>query len=158
MDELMLVAATPFKRNNKKSMSIKDFEFVLSFDMKWMAPDAASKIRDKAIGAHLLKFEGAELIPAFDISKIEIPHGFKPSGSLFQERSIIEDIIAMIVASCGKNTKDTIVMINKKQEGLGDLVDIEVAGLLVAREIGCNIDSIYDRVFDKVFRTGEKST
>jgi hypothetical protein len=49
-------------------------------------------------------------------------------------------------------------MINKKQEELGDLVDIEVAGLLVAREIGCNIDSIYDRVFDKVFGTGEKST
>lgn len=85
MDELMLVAATPFKRNNKSSLSIKDFEFVLSFDMKWMAPDAASKIRDKAIGAQLLRFEGSELIPAFDISKIEIPHGFKPSASLFRK-------------------------------------------------------------------------
>nr|WP_321497756.1 DUF2240 family protein [uncultured Methanolobus sp.] len=158
MDELMLVAATPFKRNNKKSLSIKDFEFVLSFDLKWMAPDAASKIRDKAIVAQLLRFEGAELTPVFDISKIEIPHGFKPSGSLFQERSIIEDIIAMIVAGCGKNTKETIVMINNKQEELGDLIDIEIAGLLVAREMGCNIDQIYDRVCSKVLGTGERPT
>jgi hypothetical protein len=158
MDELMLVAATPFKRNNKKSLSIKDFEFVLSFDLKWMAPDAASRIRDKAIGAQLLRFEGVELVSAFDISKIEIPHGFKPSDSLFQERAIIEDIIAMIVASCGKNTKDTIVMINKKQEELDDLIDIEIAGLLVARELGCKIDSIYDRVYSKVLGAGEEST
>ncbi|MBP1910182.1 DUF2240 family protein [Methanolobus bombayensis] len=158
MDELMLVAATPFKRNNKRSLPIKDFEFVLSFDLKWMAPDAASKIRDKAIGAQLLRFEGSELIPAFDIEKIDIPPGFKPSPSLFQERSLIEDIIAIIVARCGKNTKDVIVLINNKQEEFDDLVDIEIAGLLVAKDLGCDINPIYDRVYERVFRTEEKPT
>jgi Uncharacterized protein conserved in archaea len=158
MDELMLVAATPFKRNNKNSLSIKDFEFVLSFDLKWMAPDVASKVRDRAIGAHLLKFSGAELVPNFDISKIEIPHGFKPSESIFKERSTIEDIIAMIVANCGKNARDTTALINKKQEQFDDLVDIEVAGLLTAKDLGCDIDPIYDKVYCKVFSKNENST
>ncbi|SFM59632.1 DUF2240 family protein [Methanolobus profundi] len=158
MDELMLVAATPFKRNNKNSLSIKDFEFVLSFDLKWMAPDVASKIRDRAIGSQLLKFQGAELIPNFDISNIEIPHGFKPSESIFKERSAIEDIIALIVANCGKSARDTTALINKKQEQLDDLVDIEVAGLLTARELGCDIDLIYDRIHNKVFSKQEMST
>ncbi len=158
MDELMLVAATPFKRNNKNTLSIKDFEFVLSFDLKWMAPDLASKVRDKAIGARLLKFSGAELVLNFDISKIEIPHGFKPSESLFKERSVIEDIIALIVANCGKNARDTTALINKKQEQFEDLVDIEVAGLLTAKELGCDIDAIYDKVYSKVFSKDDKPT
>jgi hypothetical protein len=155
MDELMLVAATPFKRNNKNSLSIKDFEFALSFDLKWMAPDVASKIRDRAIGARLLKFKEAELVPNFDIDKIEIPHGFKPSESIFMERSTIEDIISLIVANCGKSARDTTALINKKQEQLEDLVDIEVAGLLTAKELGCDISPIYDKVYSNVFSNGE---
>ena len=158
MDELMLVAATPFKRNNKSSLPIKDFEFVLSFDLKWMAPDAASKLRDKAISSKLLKFQGTELVPNFDISKVEIPHGFKPSESVFKERAIIEDIVSMMVARCGKGARESIAMINRKQEELDDLVDIEVAGLLVAREMGCDISPMYDRVYNKVFNIPEKST
>jgi hypothetical protein len=151
MDELMLVTATPFKRNNKDSLSIKDFEFALSFDLKWMAPDLASKIRDRAIGANLLKFDGKGLVPNFDIRKIDVPHGFRPSDSIFTERSVIEDIIALIVANCGKNAREVTALINSKQEQLGDLVDIEVAGLLTAKETGCNIESLYERVYGNVF-------
>lgn len=158
MDELMLVAATPFKRNNKTSLSIKDFEFVLSFDLKWMAPDVASKIRDRAIASQLLKFQGPKLTPNFDITTIEIPHGFKPSESIFKERSVIEDIISLIVANCGKSARDTTALINKKQEQLDDLVDIEIAGLLTAKELGCDISTIYDRVYNKVFSKDEIST
>ncbi len=158
MDELKLVAATPFKRNNKDSLSIKDFEFVLSFDLKWMAPDAASKIRDRAIGAQMLRFEGTQLVPAFDIDDIEIPHGFKPSEAILRERSTIEDIIALIVANCGKNSREATAMINQKQESLDDLVDIEVAGLLTAKEMGCDISAIYDIVYNKIFSKNEKST
>ncbi|MDY0387810.1 MAG: DUF2240 family protein [Methanolobus sp.] len=158
MDELMLVAATPFKRNNKNSLSIKDFEFVLSFDLKWMAPDLASKLRDRAIAAQLLEFSGTELTPNFDLNAIEIPHGFKPPESIFKERSTIEDIIALIVANCGKSTRDTTALINKKQERFDDLIDIEVAGLLTAKELGCDIEAIYDKVYQNVFSNDQKST
>ena len=158
MDELILVAATPFKRSNKGSLSIKDFEFFLSFDLKWMAPDLASKLRDRAIEAHLLKLEGSELVPVFDISKVEIPHGFKPDVSMLKERSVIEDIISTIVANSDLSLRDTTALINKRQEQLGELVDIEVAGLLTAKELGCNIDTLYKRVCDMVFGRDDKTT
>ncbi|MCD4801027.1 MAG: DUF2240 family protein, partial [Methanococcoides sp.] len=47
MDELSLVVASPFKKNATSSLSIKDFEFSLSFDLKWMSPAQASKVRDQ---------------------------------------------------------------------------------------------------------------
>ncbi|NYT19735.1 MAG: DUF2240 family protein, partial [Methanosarcinales archaeon] len=62
MDELSLVVASPFKKNATSSLSIKDFEFALSFDLKWMSPAQASKVRDQAIMFSLLKFENGELV------------------------------------------------------------------------------------------------
>ncbi|TGC11455.1 DUF2240 family protein [Methanolobus halotolerans] len=151
MDELTLVVATPFKKKATSSLSIKDFEFALSFDLKWMAPDLASRIRDKAIRSRLLRLEGNRLIPAFAIEKIELPQGFKPSGNIFSEKTPIEELITMIAAKTGKTEKEAIAEINTHQERLGDLVDIEITALVVAKEKGCDIESIYQKLYDKVF-------
>jgi len=149
MDELKLVVATPFKKKATSSLSIKDFEFALSFDLKWMAPDLASKVRDKAISSRLLRLEGDRLIPSFAVDKIEIPHGFRPSGNVFAEKSPIEELITMISAKSGKSEKETIAGINTLQEHFGDLVDIEIAALILAKEKGCDIEGIYQKVYDK---------
>lgn len=149
MDELTLVVATPFKKNSSKLLSIKDFEFSLSFDLKWMSPDLATNIRDKAIASRLLKFEGDKLTPDFDIDKLEIPNGFKPSETIFLEKGDIEDMISMIAAKASITEKEVIVAINNKQEQLSDLVSIEIAGLIVAREMKCDVGDFYERVYDK---------
>ena len=150
MDELTLVVATPFKKKATSTLSIKDFEFALSFDLKWMAPDLASKVRDKAISSGLLKLEEDKLVPAFALGKIELPHGFKPSGNIFAEKTPIEELIAMITAKDGTSEKETIAEINSFQERLADLVDIEIAALVIARNKGCDVESVYNKVYDKV--------
>jgi len=150
MDELTLVIATPFKKSSSKLLSIKDFEFALSFDLQWMSPDSAIKIRDKAIASRLLKFEGDKLTPVFDIDKIELPNGFKPSESLFFDKSDIEDLISTIAAKASITEKEAIVAINHKQEYFSDLVTIEVAGLIVAREMKCDVGDLYERVYEKL--------
>lgn len=152
-DELKLVVATPFKKKAATSLSIKDFEFALSFDLKWMAPPLASKARDKAIASGLLKLEGNKLIPTFETAQVELPNGFKPSSNLLTERTILEEIISMIATVTGKSEKDAIALINNRQEQLGDLVDIEVAGLIVAKDAGCDTTAIYEKVYAKVFHT-----
>ena len=151
MDELTLVVATPFKKSASPLLSIKDFEFALSFDLKWMSPDLASKVRDKAIRSRLLKFEGDKLAPDFNIDRIEIPHGFKPTGDIFAEKGELEEIIQRIAAKTAMTEKDVIVAINKRQEQLEDLVNIEIAGLLVAREKGCDTDDLYERIYERFF-------
>ena len=151
MDELTLVVATPFKKKATSSLSIKDFEFALSFVLKWMAPDLASKVRDKAIRSRLLGLEGDRLVPTFAVEKVELPQGFKPSGNLFAEKTSIEELISMIATKTGKSEKEAIVEINRLQERLGDLVEIEIAALIVAREKGCDVEDIYQKIYDKVF-------
>lgn len=145
-----MVVATPFKKKATSSLSIKDFEFALSFDLKWMAPGLASKVRDKAISSRLLRLEGDKLVPAFAVEKIELPHGFKPSGNILAEKTPIEELITMIAAKTGKGEKEAIVEINSLQERLGDLVEIEIAALIVARDKGCDVESIYQKIYDKL--------
>jgi hypothetical protein len=150
-DELKLVVATPFKKKAATSLSIKDFEFALSFDLKWMAPALASKARDRAISTGLLRLEGNRLVPTFDVAQTDMPNGFKPSGNLFAEKTVIEEIISMISARTGKSGKEVIALVNNKQEQLGDLVDIEIAGLIVAKDRGCDTGGIYEKVYLKTF-------
>ncbi|MDO9517865.1 MAG: DUF2240 family protein [Methanosarcinaceae archaeon] len=152
VNELTLVVAAPFKKNAAPLLSMRDFEFALSFDLKWMSPDEASKVRDLAIKSRLLTLVDGMLKPVFDLDATEIPHGFKPEVDLFKEKTLLENIMEHISATTAMGLRDIAIRINTKQEQLSDLVEIEVAALLVAREMGCDIDTFYDQVHDTVVR------
>ncbi|MBW6470615.1 MAG: DUF2240 family protein [Methanosarcinaceae archaeon] len=152
MNELILVVAAPFKKNAAFLLSMRDFEFALSFDLKWMSPDEASKVRDLAIRSRLLTLVDGMLKPVFDLDATEIPHGFKPEVDLFKEKTLLENIMEHISTTTGMGLQDIAIRINTKQEQLSDLVEIEVAALLVAREMGCDIDPFYEQVHDAVVR------
>jgi hypothetical protein len=49
------------------------------------------------------------------------------------------------------DNRNVAALISRKQEKLGDMVEIEVAALLVAREIGCDINKIYPKVLADMF-------
>lgn len=151
MDEFLYVVAAPFKQHAANFISIRDFEFTLSFGLKWMSPENASKVRDAALGLKILELNDNKLVPAFDVDKIEIPHGFRPSESIFHEKPLIEQIMAMIAACSGMDNRNVAALISRKQESLGDMVDIEVAALVVAKEIGCDISKIYPKVMAGMF-------
>lgn len=152
VNELTLVVAAPFLKNATSSLSMRDFEFSLSFDFKWMSPDEASKIRDLGIKSRLLTLDGGALKPVFDLESIDMPHGFKPDVDLFKEKTLLENIMDDVSATTGMSLRDIAVKINAKQEQLSDLVDIEVAALLVAKELGYDIEPFYGPVHDVVFR------
>lgn len=152
VNELTLVVAAPFLKNATSSLSMRDFEFSLSFDFKWMSPDEASKIRDLGIKSRLLTLDGGALKPVFDLESIDMPHGFKPDVDLFKEKTLLENIMDDVSTTTGMSLRDIAVKINAKQEQLSDLVDIEVAALLVAKELGCDIEPFYGPVHDVVFR------
>lgn len=150
-NELTLVVAAPFLKNAATSLSMRDFEFALSFDFKWMSPDEASKVRDLAIKSRLLKLEGVDLKPVFDLDTIDMPHGFKPDVDLFKEKTLLENIMDHISTTTGMGLRDIAAKINIKQEQLSDLVNIEIAALLVAKEVGCDIEPFYEQVHNFVF-------
>lgn len=154
VNELKLVVAAPFKQNATASLSMRDFEFSLSFDLKWMSPDEASKVRDLGIKSRLLILDDGALKPVFDLDAIDMPHGFKPDIDLFKEKTLLENIMDYVSTTTGMGLRDIAARINAKQEQLSDLVEIEVAALLVANEEGCDIGQFYGRVHDVVFNRG----
>jgi hypothetical protein len=132
----------PFKR--KGTEVLKDMEFVmaLSMDLKWFTPEQAKSVLAEAQISGLLKRDGDLLRPSFDISKIEIPSGFKPQTVAIEKKTVFERVIERIIINTGIEKRKVVSMINKKQEELSKQVVIEVSAILVAIENAVLVDDL----------------
>jgi hypothetical protein len=137
----------PFKRKGKDVMKDTEFILALSLDLKWFNPEQAKIILSDAQKSGLLKREGELLRPSFDISRIEIPSGFKPEPVSLVKKSIFDRIIDRIIVGTGIEKRKVIAMINKKQEELSKQVEIEVSAILVAVENGVMVDDLIDEEY-----------
>jgi hypothetical protein len=159
LKELKLVVSTPFKKNLAVSLSEKDFEFSLAFDLKWFSPKIASKVKDRALEVGLLNLKHGALIPAFDVESIRLPHAFKPPENFLESHESIgekysapkeeisfEHVLEFISADTGVNRQKLVSEINSMQERLFYLVDIRIVALFVARKLGCDIDPIFGKI------------
>lgn len=161
MEELKNVVSAPFKKNLAPSLTEKDFEFSLAFDLKWFSPKTASEVKARALEAGLLSLKDGVIIPCFDIESVRLPHAFKPpenflelneksrkSGSAGRHREEIsfDQVLDFISADTGVNRQRLVSDINSMQDQLFYLVDIRVVALIVAKKFGCNIERIFDKV------------
>lgn len=159
MEELKFVVSIPFKKNLAVSLSEKDFEFSLAFDLKWFSPKIASKVKDRALEVGLLSLKDGALIPAFDVESVRLPHAFKPSENFLEsqenskgkpsslkEEISFEQVLEFISADTGVNRQRLVSEINSMQERLSYLVDIRIVALFVARKFGCDIEAIFGKV------------
>ena len=62
MEELKNVVSAPFKKNLAASLSEKDFEFSLAFDLKWFSPKTVSEVKARALEAGLLSLKDGVII------------------------------------------------------------------------------------------------
>ncbi len=163
MEELKRVVSVPFKKNLVSSLSVKDFEFSLAFDLKWFSPKTASKVKDRALEAGILSLKDSVLVPGFDIESIRIPHAYKPPENFLEGQensgkkppSIREDIsfeqiLEFISADTGTNRQRLVSEINSMQERLFYLVDIRIVALIVAKKFGCDVEAVFDKVSKSV--------
>lgn len=146
MNELLLVTAAPFKHHATNTLSIKDFDFSLSFDLKWMSPEDASKVRNNALTAGLIEIKDNKIIPTFNPNTVQIQAGFHPSGTVLEQQSLLDVIMQEISACSGKTNRNIAALISNKQELLANMVDIEIVALIIAKEIGCDINGVYQKV------------
>jgi hypothetical protein len=159
MEELKHVVSIPFKKNLAVSLSEKDFEFSLAFDLKWFSPKTASKVKERALEVGLLSLKDGALIPGFDVDSVRLPHAFKPSenflesqenpgkkSSSLKEEISFEQILEFISADTGVNRQRLVSEINSMQDRLSYLVDIRIVALVAARKFGCDIEAIFGKV------------
>lgn len=146
MTDLIYTVSVPFKRKGKDSLKESEFVLALSFDLNWFSPDQAKKVLLEAEKAGLIKREGDIIHPAFDLSSVDPPNGFKP-GVFEEERSIFDRIIERITMETGMDKRKVIALINKKRDELSKLVEIEVSAILVALELGVPMDNLIDEEY-----------
>ncbi|TFH03653.1 MAG: DUF2240 family protein [Methanosarcina sp.] len=163
MEELKRVVSAPFKKNLAGSLSEKDFEFSLAFDLKWFSPKIASEVKSRALEAGLLSLKDGALLPCFDVESVRLPHAFKPpedfleliekpgkpdnsSAGRHREEISFEQILDFVSADTGVNRQRLVSEINSMQDRLVYLVDIRIVALIVARKLGCDIEGILGKV------------
>jgi hypothetical protein len=147
MSELTYTVSMPFKIKGKEVLKDMEFVMALSMDLKWFTPEQAKSVMAEAHMSGLLKREGDLIRPSFDISKIEIPSGFKPGSVAIEKKTIFEKIIERIITSTGIEKRKVVSMINKKQEELSKQTVIEVSAILVAIENGVLVDDLIDEEY-----------
>lgn len=145
--DLTYTISMPFLRKGKDALKDSEFVLALSIDLKWFNPAQAKNVLKDAENSGLLKREGELVSPAFDISKIEIPPGFRPEPGIFEKKSIFDRIIDRIILKTGVEKRKVIALINKKHEELAKQVLIEVSAILVALEHGIMVDDLIDEEY-----------
>ncbi|HHV25119.1 MAG TPA: DUF2240 family protein [Methanosarcina sp.] len=162
MEELKRVISVPFKKTLAASLSEKDFEYSLAFDLKWFSPKTASKVKEKALEADFLSLKAGVLVPCFDVESVRVPHSFKPSEDFLKnmessrgkasgkEEISFEQVLEFISADSGLSRQKLVSEINSMQDRLSYLVDIRVVALIVAKKFGCNIEAIFGKVAGSV--------
>jgi hypothetical protein len=145
--DLTYTVSMPFLRKGKDALKDSEFVLALSIDLKWFNPEQAKNVLKDAEKSGLLKREGELVRPAFDISGVEIPSGFRPEPGIFEKKTIFDRIIDRIILKTGIEKRRVIALINKKQEELGKQVLIEVSAILIALEHGIMVDDLIDEEY-----------
>jgi len=158
MEELKRVVSVPFKNTLTASLSEKDFEYSLAFDLKWFSPKIASKVKERALETGLLSLKAGVLVPGFDVESIRVPHAFKPSENFLEnqkdsagktpvkEEISFEQVLEFVSADSGVNRQKLVSEINSMQDRLSYLVDIRIVALIVAKKFGCDIEAVFGKV------------
>ena len=161
MEELKHVVSAPFKKNLASSLTEKDFEFSLAFDLKWFSPKIASEVKARALEAGLLSMKEGVITPCFDVESVRLTHAFKPPENFLElkeksgkpgkagrhrEEISFEQILDFISADTGINKQRLVSEINSMQDSLSYLVDIRIVALIVAKKFGCRIEGVLEKV------------
>lgn len=151
--EKAFLVATPFKKRGKKSLKISDFIFALSLDLKWGSPEKVRALLREAEAEGMVKMEGENVSAIFDTEAVEVPLGFKPTT----EEGILDQAIRLITSQTGMSRKEVIAMANVKQDSLKKLVELDAVVLLMAREMGIDVNDLATKAYANLLARCQES-
>ena len=147
MGDLETCLALLFKRKGKNILSEKEFVFSASMDFRWFSPKEAQALLEMGIKRGLLERTDGMVKPAFDYKTIEIPVNYRPCKDLLKEVepdvSLFSLILDEMAKASGQKKRDLVAKVNRVQDRLG--VDIEVAALSLAKEMGIDVAPYLER-------------
>ena len=141
--ELRKCIAALFRQKGEDVMTEREFVYAASMDLHWFAPKEAQTLLDISLKRGLLKLSSGSLCASFEISDNMLELDYKPSKEIIigeqkrDEKDLFIELVDKISTSSRLQRKEIIAKINKMREKMP--VDIEVAALIVARNLGIAI-------------------
>jgi hypothetical protein len=141
--ELRKCIAALFRLKGKDVMTEREFVYAASMDLHWLTPKEAQMLLEISLKCGLLRLSDGTLTPSFEISDDTVELDYKPPRDLIlaeqhkDQKDFFIELVDRISASSGLQRKEIIAKINKMRERMP--VDIEVAALIVGRDLGVDI-------------------
>ncbi len=152
MSDILYTAAQPFKRKGTDCLKESEFVMALSMDLNWFKPDAAKAFVQTAVDNGTIARDEGMLKALFNVGDVEIPMGFKPDASMFQEKDVFEQIVDRIMANTGLEKQKIVASINKKRGETAGLFTIEVLGILVAKDHDVVVDDLIEKSYRNLLK------
>lgn len=162
-NELIVCAAAFFQNKGRDVIAEKEFTMGISLDYRWMSVNEAKSLMKAMVSADVLESKGGYLRPKFKGSEINVPIAYRPSAQLIssitsmkkepttvnknKEDNVFSEMISM-AEKAGMRRAGYIAACNSLQKKLD--VDIEVAGVMILRDIGSDVSGLYGRVRDSI--------
>ncbi len=153
MEKLKQVIVFLLKNSGKSSLSPEDFPNILSFGKNWIEPEMARKLFQICIDAGLLEERDGSYFPTFEISGFILPLDFSVTEEDVKKYSLGSDVFTEILdhicSSSGMERRDVIMEVNSIKKEM-EYVTIEVAALILCKEMGIDCSKFYRRVEEKI--------
>jgi len=145
MGELKKIIAKVFLRK-RRQITRSEFIFALSHDLRWFSKKEAEKIFEVSVRENLLEDKEGVIRTKFDFYRVDLPHDFKPEPNFkFKEEKSLDVILKRIMKEKKLDEKEAMAEINKAREDFKGLISREVSALMVARDMGVDIDDVLER-------------
>ena len=158
-DELKRCLTVIFRQKGKELLNEQEFVYAASMDLHWFPPKDAQRLLDLSIKEGLLKLSHGTLVPTFELSDKHLEIDYRPPGDLLKADVKIEkadlfiETVNKIVAATKLPKKEVVARINKTRERMN--LDIEVAGLVVARSLEVDISGEIPAVEKELLSRGQ---
>ncbi|MDD3091033.1 MAG: DUF2240 family protein [Methanoregulaceae archaeon] len=148
---LTIALAAPFRHARKERLKKNEIIYYLAFDRHWMNIEQANSLISRAAEEGLIEYEGDMIKPAFDVSQVEIPIGFKPSSAIFERSDPYQDLLGRIVSECGHSAQVVVSEMNSliQKEFDGNLRP-EAAIVIVAKKYGVGFEDMLPALRDQI--------
>lgn len=136
--------------------AIPESEFVLDASMKlrWFTPKEAQRFLQVGLDRGLLRADGGNVRPVFDVSSVPVPVNYRPGLEVLAAPPRAVDLFTRVLSrletATGEGRPPLVARINQIQERLG--VDAEVAAAHVACTLGVDVTDLFAELEAQVLR------
>ncbi|HEV8595962.1 MAG TPA: DUF2240 family protein [Thermoplasmata archaeon] len=155
MDEEPKTAlAALFQMRGRDAISETDFVHETSYKLRWFSPKEAQRLLQLGLDRGLLRADGGNLRPSFDLAAVTVPVNYRPGPGLLapppRPVDLFSRVLTRLQTATGQDRPPLVARINRMQERLG--VDAEVAAAHVACSLGVDVSDLLADLEAEVLR------